>query len=485
MVKGKSTQTPRKKATSKTRGKSRFAIAIMAAGKGTRLKSRHPKVLHQIGGKALLEHVIAAAAQVVSGDDIYCIVGHEAERVRQATAHTGVKYVLQPEQRGTGDAVNRARDVLSGYEHVLVLSGDVPLIRPETIERVRDFHIAHGADMTILTTTPPDPSGYGRVLRKSGKGSTDEVEGIVEQKAATPGQLRVREINSGIYAFRTAPLFEHIRRIKTDNPAREYYLTDMAGILGRAGKKVMALSTDRPTEVLGANRRSELAELDAAMRQHKCEELMDAGVTIYRPETCIVDAEVQVAADTILEPFVQLLGRTKIGSDCRVRSYSVIRDAEIGDNVEVRVGCVIQESKVENGALLGPYCHLRPGSEIGEGAHVGNFVETKKVRLGRGAKANHLTYLGDAEIGERTNIGAGTITCNYDGVHKHQTTIGKNAFVGSDATLVAPVTIGDGAYVGAGSCITENVPADALALGRSRQVTKPGWVKKKKTGVSG
>lgn len=449
----------------------------MAAGKGTRLKSRHPKVLHEIGGKALLEHVIAAATRVVRPEDVYCIIGHEADRVRRATEHTGVQYVVQPEQRGTGDAVARARKALTGYDHVLVLSGDVPLIRPETIARVRDFHIANRSDMTILTTEPPDATGYGRVLRKPG--ANDEVQAIVEQKAATPEQLQVREINSGIYAFRTQPLFEHIRRIKTDNPAREYYLTDMAGILGAAGKRVLALSTDRPTEVLGANRRAELAELDAAMRRHKCEELMDAGVTIYRPETCVIDAEVEIAPDTVIEPFVQLLGRTKIGGDCRVRSYSVIRDSKIGDKVEVRVGCVIQEAQVQQGALLGPYCHLRPGSEIGEGAHVGNFVETKKARLGRGAKANHLTYLGDAVIGEGTNIGAGTITCNYDGVHKHLTTIGKGAFVGSDATLVAPIKIGDGSYIGAGSCITENVPANALALGRSRQVVKKGWAKKR------
>jgi bifunctional UDP-N-acetylglucosamine pyrophosphorylase / glucosamine-1-phosphate N-acetyltransferase len=476
-MKKRSVSKSRRPSPAKSKTNRRFAIAIMAAGKGTRLKSRHPKVLHEIGGKALLGHVIAAATRVVRAEDVYCIIGHEAERVREATQHTGVQFVLQREQRGTGDAVAQARKALSGYEHVLVLSGDVPLIRPETIARVRDFHIANRADMTLLTTVPPDATGYGRVLRKAG--SSDEVEAIVEQKAATPEQLRVREINSGIYAFRTAPLFDNIRKIKIDNPAREYYLTDLAGILGRGGKRVLALATDRPTEVLGVNRRAELAALDAAMRLHKCEELMDAGVTIYRPETCVIDAEVEIAPDTVIEPFVQLLGRTKIGAECRVRSYSVIRDSKIGDKVEVRVGCVIQESEVDNGALLGPYSHLRPGSEIGEGAHVGNFVETKKARLGRGAKANHLTYLGDAVIGERTNIGAGTITCNYDGVHKHQTTIGKGAFVGSDATLVAPVKIGDGAYVGAGSCITEDVPANSLALGRSRQVVKKGWVKKR------
>ena len=459
----------------------RFAIAIMAAGKGTRLKSRHPKVLHRIGGKALLEHVIAAARQVVAAEDIFAIVGHEAERVMQAAGHTGIGFVQQPEQRGTGDAVARASQALAGYDHVLILSGDVPLIRPATIERVRDFHIACGADMTVLTTRPPDPTGYGRVLRKRRGGkATDEIERIVEQKAASARERQISEINSGIYAFRVAPLYQHIGELTTENPAGEYYLTDMAGILGRARKKVLALATGEPTEVLGANSRAELAELDAAMRAAKCRELMAAGVTIYRPETCVIDADVVVGADTILEPFTQLLGKTTIGSDCRVRSYSVITDSRLGDGVEVRVGCVLTEARVEAGAVLGPYSHLRPGSEIGEGAHVGNFVETKKVRLGRGAKANHLTYLGDAVVGEGANIGAGTITCNYDGAQKHTTTIGSGAFVGSDATLVAPVTIGDGAYVAAGSCITDDVPADALALGRARQIVKPGWARQRR-----
>jgi bifunctional UDP-N-acetylglucosamine pyrophosphorylase / glucosamine-1-phosphate N-acetyltransferase len=477
---GRQTPSSNRKAA-RNRNAPRFAIAIMAAGKGTRLKSRHPKVVHQIGGKALVEHVIVAARRVVAARDIYCVVGHEADRVIAAVEHTGIQFVLQPEQLGTGDAIRRCGEALADYDHVLVLSGDVPLIRPETIERVRDFHIARGAAMTSLTTVPPDPTGYGRVVRKKRGGkSTDEIAAIVEQKALSKEQIKIKEINSGIYAFTVKPLFANIGGLTRDNPAREYYLTDMAGVLGRSQERVLALPTDEFTEVLGVNSRAELAHLDAAMRMHKCAELMAAGVTIYRPDTCVIDCDVAVAQDTVIEPFVQLLGRTSIGSDCRVRSYSVISDSEIGDGVEVRPGCVISETRVSHGAVLGPYSHLRPGSEIGEGAHVGNFVETKKVRMGKGAKASHLTYLGDAEVGAGVNVGAGTITCNYDGARKHKTVIGDGAFIGSDTTLVAPVTVGTGAYIGAGSCITEDVPDDALAIGRARQIVKPDWAKQKR-----
>ena len=461
--------------------KLRFAIAIMAAGKGTRLKSRHPKVLHRIGGKALLEHVIAAAIQVVPASDVYCIVGHEAGHVTSAVQHTGVKFVLQPEQLGTGDAIKRCRQALAGYDHLLVLSGDVPLIRPETIARLRDFHLAERATMTVLTTVPPEPAGYGRVIRKKRGGkTTSEIAAIVEQKALSKDQQSIREINSGIYAFALPPLFADIDQLTTDNPAHEFYLTDMAGILGREKQRVVALPTAEFTEVLGVNSRAELAELDAHLRMKKCSELMAAGATIYRPETCVIDSDVVVGQDTVIEPFVQLLGRTSIGSDCRVRSFSLITDSMLGDAIEVRNGCVISEANVSAGAMLGPYSHLRPGSEIGEGAHVGNFVETKKVRLGKGSKANHLSYLGDADIGAGVNVGAGTITCNYDGVNKHATVIGDGAFIGSDSTLVAPVKVGSGAYVGAASCITEDVPADALAIGRARQIVKPGWAKQKR-----
>jgi bifunctional UDP-N-acetylglucosamine pyrophosphorylase/glucosamine-1-phosphate N-acetyltransferase len=455
-----------------------FAIVIMAAGKGTRLKSKRAKVLHEIAGQPLLAHVIKAAQKIVPAEDIYVIVGHQAENVRQAIASMGVKFVVQAEQRGTGHAVMCARDQVAGYQNLLVLSGDVPLIRPETIARVRDFHLAQKAAMTILTAVPSDPFGYGRVIRANPK--SDRVKAIVEQKALSKSQQKEREINSGIYAFAAKPLFANIDRITTANAHGELYLTDMAALLVKNKATVVAIKADDAAEVLGANTLAELAALDATMRARKCADLMAAGVIIYRPETCTIDPEAEVGADTILEPFTQLLGQTRVGSDCRIRSFSIISDSQIADNVLVRPGCIIDQSSIAAGAQLGPYSHIRPGSEIGESAHVGNFVETKKTKLGRGSKANHLTYLGDSEIGPGVNIGAGTITCNYDGVNKHVTIIEEGAFIGSDSTLVAPVRVGKGAYVAAGSTITEPVPADALALGRSRQIIKEGWARQQR-----
>jgi bifunctional UDP-N-acetylglucosamine pyrophosphorylase / glucosamine-1-phosphate N-acetyltransferase len=461
----------------KINGNNEFAIVIMAAGKGTRLKSKRAKVLHEIGGQPLLAHVIKASQQIVPAEHIYVIVGHQAENVRAAVAPMGVNFVLQAEQRGTGHAIICAREQVASYQNILVLSGDVPLIRTETIARLRDFHLGKKAAMTILTATPPDPFGYGRVIRA---GSSDRVKAIVEQKALSKSQQKEREINSGIYAFASKPLFSNIDRLKTDNAHHELYLTDMAALLVKSKATVVALKASDAAEVLGANTLAELSSLDATMRARKCANLMAAGVSIYRPETCTIDNEVEIGADTIIEPFVQILGRTRIGSDCRIRSFSVISDSQIANSVLVRPGCIIDQSTIAAGAQLGPYAHLRPGSEIGEGAHVGNFVETKKTRMGRGAKANHLTYLGDSDIGAGVNVGAGTITCNYDGVNKHMTVIEEGAFIGSDSTLVAPVRIGKGAYVAAGSTITDDVPADALALGRSRQITKESWARQRR-----
>ena len=452
----------------------KLAVVIMAAGKGTRLKSRRPKVLHEIGGKPLLAHVIAAATKVVAAADIYVVIGHEAEQVRTAMAATGVSFVEQAEQRGTGHAIQCAAASIAGYENLLVLSGDVPLIRPETIEQLWQFHEAQQAAMTILTAAPADPTGYGRIVRQSE--DSGEVEAIVEQKALTLKQQSIGEINSGIYAFKTAPLLVHLGKLSDDNANREVILTDMAGMLRAAGGRVVAIQAAETAEVLGANTIADLVALDATLHAATASRLMAAGVTIFRPETCVIDPEVEVAADTVIEPFVQLLGRTRIGTDCLIRSYSVIENCTVGDKVLIRQSCILTDSSVAEGAKIGPFAHLRPGSEIGEDAHVGNFVETKKARLGKGAKANHLSYIGDAEVGEKTNIGAGVITCNYDGVHKHMTRIGKGVFVGSDSTLVAPVTIEDGAYIGAGSCITKDVPAGALAVARARQISKEGWV---------
>lgn len=467
MARPKAAKSPRAAAPRKV------AIAILAAGKGTRLKSKDPKVLHRIGGKPLLEHVILAALRVADPNDIFAIVGHEEEKVRAAVKHTGVGFISQPDQRGTGHAMMLARNALHVYDAVIVLSGDVPLIRPETIQRLLDFHGTKGAAMTILTTEPADPTGYGRIVRKSGDG----VAAIVEQKALSSKQQKIKEINSGIYAFSAPELFSRLDSLTTDNAHREFYLTDIASLLTRDKKKVLALRSGDPNEVLGVNTRAELAQLDAQVRRRKTVELMSEGVTIFYPDTCMIDSTVTISPDVTIEPFVQLLGRTTIGEDTRVASYSVITDSSIGANVTIRPGCVITESTIAAGAVLGPYAHVRPGSEIGENAHVGNFVETKKAKLGRGSKANHLTYLGDAVIGENVNVGAGTITCNYDGVHKHQTVIEDGVFVGSDSTLVAPVRIGKGAYVGAASTVTDDVPADALAIGRSRQVIKEGWAK--------
>ena len=451
----------------------------MAAGKGTRLKSKHPKVLHEVGGKPILAHVIATAEKVVPARDIFVIIGHEAERVREAVAGSGVNFVLQAEQRGTGHALMVTREAIAGkhYDHVIVLSGDAPLITAETIKKLSDFHIAQKATMTLLSSDLDNPYGYGRVLRKGGR---SEVQAIVEEKSATPGQKKIREINSGFYAFDAPALYEYIDRLSTANPHGEYYLTDMAAVFHRARKKVVAIKTEDAGEVLGSNTRAEMIMLDARLRLAKCRALLEAGVTIYYPHTCVIDSDVEVGADTVIEPFVQLLGKTKIGEDCRIRSYSVIGNSVLGDGVTVRPGTLMEGSRIGAGAVIGPYSHLRPGSEVGEGAHVGNFVETKKIKLGKGSKANHLSYLGDAEIGEGVNIGAGTITCNYDGVNKYKTVIEDGAFIGSDSTLVAPVKIGRGSYVAAASCITDDVPADALALGRARQSVKEGWARAKR-----
>jgi len=456
----------------------RTAIAIMAAGKGTRLKSKYPKVLHEVGGMPLLAHVIAAAKAVVSAGDIYAIIGHEADLVRKTVEHTGINFVLQAEQRGTGHALMVAQEALAPYDLVLVLSGDAPLITPETIRRLRDFHLHKKAAMTLLSAELADPTGYGRVLRNGAK--SDDVKAIVEEKAASPPQKKLREINSGFYAFAVKPLNAQIGKLTTDNAHREYYLTDMAAVFTRLKAKVVVLRTTNPAEILGSNTRAEMMEIDAIFRMAKCQHLMAAGASIFFPQTCVIDADVEVGADTVIEPFVQLLGKTRIGANCRIRSYSVIANSEIGEGVTIRPGSILDGARIAEGAVIGPYSHLRPGSDIGPGAHVGGFVETKKVKLGRGSKAPHLAYLGDTEIGAGVNVGAGTITCNYDGVHKHRTEIGDNVFVGSDTTLVAPVKIGNGAYIAAASCITEDVPEDALALGRSRQVTKQGWAKAKR-----
>jgi bifunctional UDP-N-acetylglucosamine pyrophosphorylase/glucosamine-1-phosphate N-acetyltransferase len=460
-----------------------FGIVIMAAGKGTRLKSARPKVLHEIGGQALLLHVIAAARTIAPPANIYCIIGHEAEKVRAAVAATGVQFVLQPNPKGTGHALQQVKrhfadNHLTPPTNLLVLSGDVPLIRPETLAALTAFHLAEHAAMTILTAIPPDPTGYGRILRASP--TSPEVLSITEQKDLAPYQLATPEINAGVYCFETAALFENLDHLSNQNASGELYLTDIATLLVKEKQCVVATIAPHIDEVLGANTIAEMMHLDAALRLATAHRLMASGVTIFRPDTCVIDASVTILPDTILEPYVQLLGHTTIGAHCRIRSFSVIENSTLGDHVLVRNGCILTEATIADHAQLGPYAHLRPGSDIGESAHVGNFVETKKTRLGRGSKAGHLTYLGDANIGDHVNIGAGVITANYDGTHKHQTTIGDHVFVGSDSTLIAPIRVGDNALIAAGSTLTQDVPPDALAIARTPQTTKPGWVSTRK-----
>jgi bifunctional UDP-N-acetylglucosamine pyrophosphorylase/glucosamine-1-phosphate N-acetyltransferase len=454
-----------------------LSIIILAAGLGTRMKSRKAKVLHQAGGKALVEHVVDAALQLTAPGHIYVVVGHQASQVQELLSPRGVSFVLQQEQKGTGHAVISCAGAMRTREGcVLILYGDVPLLRVQTLERLRDLHRDRQVAAAAITTFVDDPTGYGRIVRNA----AGEVVAVVEQKAASEEQLRIREINAGIYCFTAPLLWKHLNEIQPNNPAHEYYLTDMVEILNAAGEKVLPLVVDDSSELLGINNRLELAQADRILRNRKVHQLMLDGVTIERPETVTIDQQVQIGMDTVIEPFVRITGNTVIGADCRVGACSIIHGSTIEDSVEILPYTIVSTSHVESGAHVGPYARLRMENHVERGAHIGNFVELKKTRLGAGSKAMHLAYLGDSAVGTQVNVGAGTITCNYDGRHKHQTRIGARAFIGSNSTLVAPCEVGDGAYVGAGSVITEPVPADALALGRGRQVIKEGWAKKRR-----
>jgi bifunctional UDP-N-acetylglucosamine pyrophosphorylase/glucosamine-1-phosphate N-acetyltransferase len=451
-------------------------VVILAAGLGTRMKSRRAKVLHLAGGKPLIAHAVDTALALTSPERIFVVVGHQAEQVRAAVTTPGIGFIRQTEQLGTGHALMIAREALSGLDGYLAITyGDGPLLRAETLRRLVETQAGSDAAGTLLSALMPDPTGYGRVIR-----GVDRVTSVVEQKAATPEQLAIREANMGIYCFRADVFWKNIDKLRPDNPAHEYYLTDMVEILNREGRRVNAMQIEDARECLGINNRVELAEVDRILRDRKVRDLMLAGVTIEKPETVTIDAEVAIGIDTVIEPFARILGKTSIGENCRIGTSTVIENSQIGDEVHIAPFTLIVRSQLENQVQAGPFTRLRFDNHLERGAHVGNFVELKKTRLGAGAKASHLAYLGDADIGAATNIGAGTITCNYDGRHKHPTKIGAGAFIGSNSTLVAPIEIGDGAYVGAGSVITEPVPPDSLALGRGRQVVKPEWAKKRR-----
>ena len=452
-----------------------LAIVILAAGKGTRLKSSLAKVLHRAGGRPLIQHVVAACAPLKARKTVV-VVGHQAEQVSEEIEPLGAESVLQQPQRGTGHAMQIARRALGPAKLALVLPGDAPLIHTETLRSMIAAHRNANAAATILSAVVSDPSGYGRVLRKS----ETAVQAIVEESQLTDEQRELNEINSSIYCFTLEKLWPALAQVKPNNKHRELYLTDAVAVLAAKNETVLAYVASDPREALGCNTRADLAEVDRIFREWKRTALMNEGVSIQLPETVLIDPDVIAGEDTVLEPGVQLLGKTKIGERCTIRTGSVLSDAILGNDVTVEPHSLIAQSRLENNVTVGPFARLRTGTHLKRGSRVGNFVETKKVTVGEGAKVPHLTYLGDANVGAKTNIGAGTITCNYDGFQKHPTNIGKGVFIGSDSTLVAPVRIGDGAYVAAGSTITESVPADGLGIGRGRQVNKPRWASRKR-----
>jgi len=450
-------------------------IVILAAGKGTRLKSWLAKVLHPAGGRSLVEQVVVACAPLKT-KKVVAIIGHQAEQVAAVVEPHDVETVLQQPQNGTGHAMLMAKRALGNAKFAVVLPGDAPLIRPETVKAMLATHRSGNAAATILSAVLADPSGYGRIVRKS----ETQVGAIVEDSQLTPEQRELNEINSSMYCFTLAKLWPALAKVKPNNKHRETYLTDAIAVLASGGETVLAQIVPDSREVLGCNTRADLAEVDRIFRERKRDELMAAGVTIQLPETVLIDPGVTAGEDCTLEPGVQLLGKTKLGTRCKIGTGSVLLDAILGDEVTVRAHSLVEESRLDHGSIVGPFARLRTGTHLKAGARVGNFVETKKAVIGEGAKVPHLSYIGDAKLGSKTNIGAGTITCNYDGVNKHQTTIGNKVFIGSDSVLVAPVRIGDGAYVAAGSAITENVPADALGIARGRQSNKKGWASKKR-----
>jgi bifunctional UDP-N-acetylglucosamine pyrophosphorylase/glucosamine-1-phosphate N-acetyltransferase len=460
------------------RTKTPLAAVVLAAGKGTRMKSRRAKVLHEVGGRPLAYYPVKRALEA-GADPVVVVVGHQAAEVQAALAAAlpgaPLRFAVQEEQRGTAHAVLAARAALRGWKGpVAILSGDTPLLEAETLRRVVTARARARAAVAFATMTLDAPRGYGRVVRGPG----GRPARVVEEKDASEAERAVREVNAGLYCVDAAFLWKALARVTAENAQGELYLTDLVATAARRGGAV-TVPVD-PAQAAGVNDREELARAARVLLRRRASALMKAGVTIEDPDRFDCDEGVEIGADVVIEPGVRLLGRSRVGAGCRLGAGAILNHAVLAEDVTVRPYTVVDESTVATGAILGPFSRVRPGSEIGEGAHVGNFVETKKARLGKGAKANHLAYVGDAVVGAGANIGAGTITCNYDGERKHETRIGDGAFVGSDSVLVAPLEIGAGAYVAAGSVITEAVPAGALALGRARQVTKEGWVEQRR-----
>jgi bifunctional UDP-N-acetylglucosamine pyrophosphorylase/glucosamine-1-phosphate N-acetyltransferase len=475
-----------------------LGVIVMAAGLGKRMKSKHVKVLHPVAGRPMVLYVVDVALRLAD-HRIAVVVGHQSERVRQVietdlagkSGSESVRIVQQVEQLGTGHAVMQSRSVFyCGDEahptNYLILNGDTPLLKEETARELLRAHQSQGATVTILTAMLDDPSGYGRVIRRQLDGhhqcerSPLDVLKIVEDRDATEGERATKEVNVGTYVVSGEFLFDALDKLEPHNAQREYYLTDIVRMAVAQGRRVAAVTLQDPEEGLGVNTRQQLAAAERVVRQRICTRWLDAGVTMRDPGSVWIDVDAVIGRDTVLYPNVTLEGKTVIGEETTIHSGVRVTNCVIGNRVEILDSCVLVESEVEDEAHLGPFVHLRPGVVIRRKAKVGNFVEMKKTELGEGSKANHLSYLGDATIAEGVNIGAGTITCNYDGARKHRTVIGKNVFLGSDTQLIAPVTIGDGSVVAAGTTVTQNVPADSLAIARVAQTNRIGWAAKRR-----
>ncbi len=450
-----------------------LVTVILAAGKGTRMKSDLPKVLHKVCGKPMLEHVISAAKGVGSTRELV-VIGSGAELVQQSIAD--VEFVMQEEQLGTGHAVLCTRDALKNADgSVLILCGDTPLLTSDLLSRFVDEHNKAEVKATVLTAMMPNADGYGRIIRAD----DGTVEKIVEHKDADDEQKKIREVNTGIYCFDVKILFDALEKVTNDNAQGEYYLTDVLEIIKNGGGKINAVIADDFTETLGINSRQQLAVAEKILRRRKNDQLMSDGVTLMDPSSTFIDADVEIDRDTVIYPFTWIEGATKIGRDCVIGPNSRLQNITIGDRVTAQF-VYGHDCEVGNGVTIGPYVHLRPGTKIADKVKIGNFVEIKNSNIGAGSKLPHLQYLGDCDMGSNVNVGCGTVTCNYDGKKKYRTTIGDNVFVGCNTNLVAPVEVEDGAYIGAGSTITKRVPKENLAIARARQVNYADWADKRK-----
>ncbi len=453
-----------------------IAAVILAAGRGKRMRSKKAKVLHHVAGRPILSYPLEVT-EALSGT-IVVVVGHQAESVKGSLKDKAkIKIVMQEQLLGTGDAVKQTKDALADFDgDILILNGDLPLIRIMTIRNVIRAHRQTGSPVTLVTAIMENPAGYGRISRDR----NNRLIKIIEETDASEQEKGIREINAGIYLIRKDILFWALGRIGSDNRQGEHYLTDIIGVISRKGEEINTVSVSDPEEVIGINRRADLARSESIMRRRIADLHMQNGVTLIDPANTSIDHEVKIGIDSIIYPYSRIEGRSSIGEDCIIGPHVRIRDTVIGNGVEIKDASVITGSRIESGAVIGPFAHIRPGVLIRKGAKIGNFVEVKNSRIGTGSKANHLSYLGDAKIGNNVNIGAGTITCNYNGKKKYETTIGDGVFVGSDTQFIAPVKIGKGSFIGAGSTITEDVPPGSLALSRAKQVNKKGWVKKKR-----